>query len=138
MSQARTDALAAYEESTHDPLVAVELELPYGRHFTAVARLVAAGLGARLGLHVDRIDRLKLAIDTALRQPQAGDRLTLALTPTHDDLEVEIGPLAAAGVDARGLEDVLSTLVDDIRTRRSGVDVWIALRVSRPDGVAGR
>jgi hypothetical protein len=115
-----------------DPLVTVELELPRGRSFLAVARLVAAGLGARVGLRVDRLEDLELAIEAALRQPLSRDTLTLALTPTPEDLQVEVGPLAAAALDSRGLEGVLSTLVDELRTRRSGAEVWIAMRIWRP------
>jgi hypothetical protein len=139
VSRAHAETLAAHEVAPiRDPLVAVELELPRGRRFAAVARLVAAGLGARLGLHVDQLEDLKLAIDAALRQPQSRDTLTLVLTPTHDDLHVEVGPLATAGVDSRGLEGVLSALVDEFRTRRSGADAWIAMRISRPSVVASR
>ena len=139
MSRADTEMLAALEAAQiRDPLVVVELELPRGRRFAAVARLVAAGLGARLGLHVDRLEDLKLAIDAALRQPQSRDTLTVAMTPTHDDLHVEVGPLAASGLDSRGLEGVLSTLVDEIRTRKSGADAWVAMRISRPEVVASR
>jgi len=139
VSRADTQTLAAYEVApVRDPLVAVELELPPGRRFAAVARLVAAGLGARLGLHVDRLENLKLAIDAALGQPHARETLTLALTPTHDDLHVEVGPLDAAGIDSRGLEGVLSTLVDETRTRKSGTEAWVAMRISRSEVVAGR
>jgi hypothetical protein len=139
VSRADTEMLAAHEVApVRDPLVAVELELSRGHRFTAVARLVAAGLGARLGLPVDRLEDLKLAVDAAVRQPQSKDTLTLAMTPTPDDLQVEVGPLAAAGLDSRGLEDVLSTLVDETRTRRSGGDVWISLRIARPGVVASR
>jgi hypothetical protein len=139
VSRADIETLAALEvASVRDPLIAVELELPRGRRFAAVARLVAAGLGARLGLHVVRLDDLKLAIDAALGQPQSGDTVTLALTPTDDDLHVEVGPLAAAGLDSRGLEGVLSALVDETRTRKSGADAWVAMRISRSDVVASR
>ncbi len=139
MSRADTERLATHEvASVRDPLVAVELELPRGNRFAAVARLVAAGVGARLGLRVDRLEDLKLAVDATLRQPQSKDTLTLAMTPTPDDLHVEVGPLAATGLDSRGLEAVLSTLVDETRTRRSGGDVWVALRIARPRVVASR
>ena len=129
--------LAAHEVApVRDPMVVVEIELPLGERFAAVARLVAAGLGARLGLSVERLQDLKLAVDAALRQPGARDTVTLALTPTSDDLHLEVGPFAAAALDSRGLEDVLSTLVDETRARRSGSDVWIAMRVARPRVVA--
>jgi hypothetical protein len=133
VSRAETETLAAHEVApVRDPLVVVEVELPPGTRFAPVARLVAAGLGARLGLSVERLEDLKVAIDAALRQPSSGDTVTLAMTPTLDDLHVEIGPLAARELDSRGLEDVLSRLVDETRTRQSGSDVWIAMRLARP------
>jgi serine/threonine-protein kinase RsbW len=132
VSRAETETLAAHEVApVRDPLVAVELELPQGTRFAAVARLVAAGLGARLGLSVERLEDLRAAIDAALRQPSSCDTLTLAMTPTPDELEIEIGPLAAGALDSRGLH-VLSTLVDETETRQSGSDVWIAMRLARP------
>jgi hypothetical protein len=133
VSRAETETLAAHEVApVRDPRVVVELELPQGARFAAVARLVAAGLGARIGLSVERLEDLKAAIDAALRQPSSGDTLTLAMTPTLDDLHLEIGPLAAGAVDSRGLEDVLSTLVDETRAWQSGSDVWVAMRLARP------
>ena len=139
MSRADIETLAAHEVApVRDPLVDIELELPRGPCFAAVARLVAAGVGARLGLSVERLEDLKLAIDAALRQAGSKHTLTLALTPTLDDLHLEVGPLAAARLDSRRLEGVLSTLVDEIGTRRSGSDVWIAMRVARPSVVASR
>jgi hypothetical protein len=138
VSRADTETLAAHELApVRDPLVVVELELPRGR-YAAVARLVAAGVGARLGLSVERLDDLKLAIGAVLRQSGSKDTLTLAMTPTLDDVQVEVGPLSATGLDPRGLEGVLSTLVDETRTRRSGDDVWIAMRIARPSVVASR
>ncbi len=133
MSRADTETLAAHEVApVRDPLMVIELELPRGSRFAAVARLVAAGIGARLGLSVERLEDLKLAIDAALRQSSSKDTLTLAMTPTRDDLQLEVGPLTAAGLDSCGLEDVLSKLVDETRTRRSGNDVWISIRIARP------
>jgi hypothetical protein len=138
VSRADTETLAAHEVSpVRDPLVVIELELPRGSRFSAVARLVAAGIGARLGLSVERLEDLKLAIDAALRQTGSKDTLMLAMTPTLDDLQWEVGPLSAAGLDSCGLEGVLSTLVE-ARTRRSGNDVWIAMRIARPSAVASR
>jgi hypothetical protein len=139
VSRADTETLAAHELApVRDPLVVVELELPRGPRYAAVARLVATGVGARLGLSVERLDDLKLAIGAVLRQSGSKDTLTLAMTPTLDDLQVDVGPLSAAGLDPRGLEGVLSTLVDETRTRRSGDDVWIAMRIARPSVVASR
>jgi hypothetical protein len=139
VSRADTETLAAHEVApVRDPLVVIELELPQGSRFAAVARLVAAGIGARLGLSVGRLEDLKLAIDAALRQAGSKDTLTLAMTPALDELQLEVGPLTAAGLDSSGLDDVLSALVDETWARRSGDDVWIAMRIARPSVVASR
>ena len=132
MSFAPADAAGPSDAPTRDPFATVELEIPSGDEFAAVARLVVAGVATRAGLQVDRLQDLELALEEALRQPSARETLTLAATPTPDDLEVEVGPLASAPLDTRGRGGVLSTLVDEIRTRRSGAQVWIALRMRRP------
>jgi hypothetical protein len=132
------DPSGPFDARAHDPLATVELELPRGRSSGAVARLIAAGVGTRAGLRVDRLEDLKLAVEATLRQPFARDTLSVAMTPTQDDLEIEVGPLAAARLDSRGLEGVLSPLVDEIRARRTGDDVWIAMRMRRPQVAADR
>ena len=53
---------------------AVELELPDGRPFDAVGRLVAGGIAGRAGLTVDRIDDLQLALQAVRRDPGRGAR----------------------------------------------------------------
>jgi hypothetical protein len=139
VSRADIETLAAHEIApVRDPLVVIELELPRSSRFFAVARLVAAGIGSRLDLSVERLEDLKHAIDAGLRQTGSKDTLMLDVTPTLDDLHLEVGPLSAAELDSSGLEDVLSTFVDEARTRRSGNDVWIAMRIARPSVVAGR
>ena len=139
MSRADSETLAAHEVApVHDPSVVIELELPRAPRFVAIARLVTAGMGARLGLSIERLEDLKLAIDATLRQTGSMETITLVLTPSLDDLHVEVGPFAAAELDSGDLEGVLSTLVDAIRTRRSGSDAWITMRVARSGVVASR
>ena len=70
----------------------VELELPSDRSFHPVGRLVAAGVGSRAGLDVDRIDDLQLALEAVLVRRVARGPTRMTLTASSD-LLVEIGPL---------------------------------------------
>jgi len=124
VSEVRAEAWSA------SPQPEVDLELPAGA-FGAVGRLVVAGVASRLGLTVDRIDELQLAVDETLRRPASRDALSLRITPTTHELRVRVGPVFVRDGERRDLERLLSTLVDDAATHDSGEDVWIDLRVAR-------
>lgn len=109
----------------------IELELPPGPAFDAVGRLVLGGLGARVGLGVDRIADFQRALDATLHELPSRSTLVLTMRPTSDDLHIRLGPFEGAGARSRGVQRVLSTLVDEIVTQESGRDVWIDMRVSR-------
>jgi len=79
----------------------VELQIPCNPKYIAVARLVAAGVGARSGLSVDDIDDLKVAvseactnvIDHAFPDPEKAEHSTaisLRFTPRENGLQVEV------------------------------------------------
>lgn len=106
----------------------VELELPPDRSFHAVGRLVAAGVGSRAGLGVDRIDDLQLALVAVLRRPDARGSTRMALTASPDDLHVEIGPLRARDSGCE-LERVVSAFVPDVETHGVHDQVWISFRL---------
>jgi hypothetical protein len=108
----------------------VDLELPEGHLFDAVGRLVAAGMAARAGLGVDRVDDLQLALQAVRREPCARGTTRILLASDGHELRAEVGPLAGRRHDA--LEGVLSTLVERVETRTTGADTWITLRVQLP------
>jgi hypothetical protein len=109
----------------------VQLELPDGRPFDAVGRLIAAGVAGRAGLPVDRIDRLQLALQAVRRNPHARGTTNISLTSSQGELRAEIGPLVRTRPGGE-LEGVLSTLVDDVQTRAAGENTWITLRLPLP------
>jgi hypothetical protein len=110
--------------------VTVELELPSGRAFDAVGRLVLGGLGARLGLGVDRIADFQLALHAMLRQPRSHTTLVLTLEPTPEDIHVRLGPFDRTTTSTNGVLSVVSPLVDEIATHESGDDLWMDMRVA--------
>jgi hypothetical protein len=112
---------------------AVELELPPDRSFDAVGRLVAAGLGSRTALGVDRIEALQLALDTFRHRSGAGGPTRLTLRRSEESLRLEIGPLTSRD-SAAELERVLSRVVPDLELELSDDSRSITLRV--PSGPA--
>jgi hypothetical protein len=114
-----------------DDHAVVQLELPDGRPFDAVGRLIAAGVAGRAGLPVDRIDRLQLALQAVRRNPHARGTTNISLTSSQGELRAEIGPLVRTRPGGE-LEGVLSTLVDDVQTRAAGENTWITLRLPLP------
>jgi hypothetical protein len=114
-----------------DDAAVVALELPDGRPFDAVGRLIAAGVAGRAGLPVDCIDRLQLALQAVRRDPHARGTTNISLTRANGELRAEIGPLVGTRPGGE-LEDVLSTLVKDVETRTAGDDAWITLRLPIP------
>jgi hypothetical protein len=125
------------EGGSDDNLAVVELELPGGRSYDAVGRLVAAGVAGRAGLPVDSIDRLQLALQAVRRDPRARGTTSISLTSSQGELRAEIGPLVRTRPD-HALENVLSTLVNGVETRVAGEDTWITLRRPMPASTEAR
>lgn len=113
-------------EQRRDP---VELVLPDGRAFDAVGRLVAAGVAARSGLQVDRVERLQLALEAVRTRPGARGETRMSFRPAEGDVRVEVVPLAGSPA-MRGLERVLSTLVDEIGLAGDDDDRGVVLRIA--------
>jgi hypothetical protein len=113
-------------EQRRDP---VELVLPEGRAFDAVGRLVAAGVAARSGLQLDRVERLQLALDAVRTRPGAQGETRMRFRPADGNVSVEVVVLAGSPA-GRGLERVLSPLVDEIRLPSGDGDRGVVLRVA--------
>lgn len=110
---------------------AVGVEFPADRRFHAAARLVAGGVATRIGLDVDEIGDLRLAIDAALLERPAGPTLRLTMTESDDGAcELELGPFVA-GDDRSALARVLRALVDGVHLHEAGHGEWIAVKVER-------
>ena len=131
MSEAKLDDVRS------DRSTLVELELPAGRSFDAVGRLVTAGVASRAGIAVNRIDDLQTALHAVRRSAGTRGTTRIALASSRTELTAEVGPLVRPE-PSEALEGVLSSLVDELETRRSGEDTWVVLRLftgsSAPEG----
>ena len=99
----------------------VELSLPARRNMMLVLRLTTAGVVARAGLTVDRMDDVKLAVEEAcsclISESGGPERLRLRFSEAGGALRIAVrgegGSPAAVGVDEREVvRCILESLVD--------------------------
>ena len=102
---------------------AIELTLPAGREWHAVARLVLGGVADRLNLSFEDLDDLQLAVERLLVEAASQDTVTLQIDVVDHGVRVGVGPLvertiadALQGPDAEPgeltLRRILQTVVD--------------------------
>jgi serine/threonine-protein kinase RsbW len=116
----------------------VELSVPASSAYLAVLRTTSAGLGARLGLTLDDIEDLRIAVDEAcamlLPIAAPGANLQCRFELQLDTLEVLVS-VAAARTDLPTRESfswtVLSALADEVHSSVGDGRVAITMRKNR-------
>ena len=102
---------------------AIELTLPAGREWHAVARLVLGGVADRMNLSYEDLDDLQLAVERLLVEAASQDTVMLRIDVVDHGVRVGVGPLAERtladalqGPDAEPgeltLRRILQTVVD--------------------------
>ena len=105
------------------PPEAIELTLPAGREWHAVARLVLGGVADRLNLSFEDLDDLQLAVERLLVEAASQDTVQLRIDVVEHGVRVGVGPLvertiadALQGPDSEPgeltLRRILQTVVD--------------------------
>ena len=118
----------------------VELALPARRSMMLVLRLTTAGVVARAGLTVDRMDDVKLAVEEAcsclISEADGPERLRLRFTEADGALRISVrgegGVPAAIGEDEREVvRCILESLVDGVELCADGAAIaGVELRVA--------
>jgi len=120
----------------------IELKLPAQRNMMLVIRLTTAGVVARAGLSVDRMDDVKMAVEEAcnciIGDDNTAENLCLTFKTAEENLLIRI--CADNGCAAAKAEDdelsvircILESLVDGVDMRikddkLSGVELRVAL-----------
>ena len=76
------------------PPEVIELTLPAGREWHAVARLVLGGVADRLNLSFEDLDDLQLAVERLLVEAASQDTVSLRIDVVDHGISVGVGPLA--------------------------------------------
>ena len=119
------------------PPEAIELTLPAGREWHAVARLVLGGVADRMNLSFEDLDDLQLALGSLLEYDEADEgEVSVVLRVGDGAIDVSVGPVGERTVaelegdvgETLGLRRLLDTTVDDatVSTRNGGA--WVELR----------
>lgn len=104
----------------------VELKLPAQQNMMLVLRLTTAGVIARAGLTVDRMDDVKLAVEEAcsclISAEHAPQRLCLRFCEDEQGLKINVcGDCQCGGADVK--EDELAVVKCILENLVDGVDV---------------
>lgn len=121
------------------PVHRTTVEFPATEGFRSVGRLVLGGVAARFELPIDRVDDLLLAVESLLMQQPVGDTVRLEAEATPSGLLVRLGSFAPGRLDDRGVQRVLSRLVETVEEQVDGDEATIEMVVSaayRGDGEA--
>jgi hypothetical protein len=124
----------------------IELTLPAGREWHAVARLVLGGVADRLNLSFEDLDDLQLAVERLLVEAASQDTVMLRIDVVEHGVRVGVGPLAERTIaDALQAPDaepgeltlrrILQTVVDSFGVEESP-DGGIVVRLQK--AVRGR
>jgi hypothetical protein len=115
----------------------ITLTVPRERPFFGVARLVLAGLAARLDVTVESLEELELALDGLLERRDGGDEITVSLDIAGDELHARVGPFSGDGLRAElegepgeslSLRRLLDAVVDNYELSHDDDGVWLELR----------
>ena len=108
----------------------VELTLPAQQNMMLVLRLTTAGVIARAGLTVDRMDDVKLAVEEAcsclISAPTAPNRLCLRFREDEQGLKIGVraqsgSPACVVSEDEREVvQCILESLVDGVELHMQG------------------
>ena len=106
----------------------VTLVLPREPEFHSVARLVLAGLGARLQLTYEHLEDLQLGVGTLLEHSDGDADLVVSIAVGESAISTEVGPFEGDGLRRElergdqggvGLKRLLDTVVDSVELKES-------------------
>lgn len=73
---------------------AIELTLPVGREWHAVARLVLGGVADRMNLSFEDLDDIQLAVERLLVEAASQETVRIRIDVREQGLRIGVGPLA--------------------------------------------
>jgi hypothetical protein len=128
---------AVEEKGAPQPMTdQIILTMPRERPFFGVARLVLAGLAARLDVTVEHLEDLELALDGLLERRDGAEQVTLTLGVDGDELQARVGPFRGDTLRAElegdrderlSLRRLLDAVVDRYEVGDGDGGAWVDL-----------
>jgi hypothetical protein len=115
----------------------ITLTMPRERPFFGVARLVLAGLAARLDITVESLEELELALDGLLERRDGAEEITVSLDIADSELRAAVGPFRGGDLrselegelsESLSLQRLLDTVVDGYEVADRDDGTWVELR----------
>lgn len=115
----------------------ITLTMPRERPFFGVARLVLAGLAARLDITVESLEELELALDGLLHRRDGAEEITVALDVADRELRATVGPFRGSDLrselegepgESLSLRRLLDAVVDGYEVADRDDGAWVELR----------
>jgi hypothetical protein len=115
----------------------ITLTMPRERPFFGVARLVLAGLAARLDITVETLEDLELALDGLLERRDDAEEITVSLDIADSELRAAVGPFSGNDLraelegelgDSLSLQRLLDAVVDGYQVADRDDGAWVELR----------
>jgi hypothetical protein len=115
----------------------ITLTMPRERPFFGVARLVLAGLAARLDITVESLEELELALDGLLERRDGAEEITVSLDIADSELRAAVGPFRGGDLrselegelsESLSLQRLLDTVVDGYEVADHDDGAWVELR----------
>jgi hypothetical protein len=115
----------------------ITLTMPRERPFFGVARLVLAGLAARLDITVETLEDLELALDGLLERRDDAEEITVSLDIADSELRAAVGPFSGNDLraelegelgDSLSLQRLLDAVVDSYQVADRDDGAWVELR----------
>jgi hypothetical protein len=115
----------------------ITLTMPRERSFFGVARLVLAGIAARLDVTVEHLEDLELALDSLLERRDGGSEITVFLEVADGELQASVGPFKGSDLRAElegepgeslSLRRLLDAVVDSYEIADRDGNTWVELR----------
>jgi serine/threonine-protein kinase RsbW len=119
----------------------VRLTCPARDEFARMVRMTAAALAGRMGMSIDEVDDVRMAVEEAFllakARVSADELVTFDFEVDDDRLALDVGPLpggaadGAEGPEARYARFILESVCDDFSLDADSEDVTCMLRLTK-------
>jgi hypothetical protein len=112
----------------------ITLTIPSDRDFYGIAELVLTGVASRRNATFERLEDLRIALDSLLARREVGDEVTLTLHIAAGELRTRVGPFRPAvrddlarepGASDVGLRRILEAVADRFELSETPEGHWV-------------